>query len=242
MHSRQLAVAADAELRRRHPNRPIEPLRSPNQPRSTMPTTSSCTSAPDAKIAEMEVFAPATQATQRPSRARWIRSRTGSGSPSSRWSGPGHADRRPAARGRPARRPGLDHRAARPAGQGAGPGRGPAADSVRPARPADFTSPDFPASAWWPARTRSWRPGGTANGESLLAAAEADLEKIAAACTRACPPLRGQDTIAVRVDQVLAAARSPSTLSPASARTISATAATRTPSPPGPTRSVRPAS
>jgi len=107
---------------------------------------------------------------------------------------------------------------------------------------ADFTSPDFPASAWWPARTRSWRPGGTANGESLLAAAEADLEKIAAACTRARPPLRGQDTIAVRVDQVLATARSPSTLSPASARTISGTAATRTPSPPRPTRSVRPAS
>ena len=35
--------------------------------------------------------------------------------------GPGHADRRPAARGRPARGPGLDHRAARPAGQEAGP-------------------------------------------------------------------------------------------------------------------------
>ena len=39
--------------------------------------------------------------------------------------------------------------------------------------------------------------------ESLLAATEADLEKIAAACARARRPLRGQDTIAVRVDRVL---------------------------------------
>ena len=45
--------------------------------------------------------------------------------------GPGHADRRAATRGRPARRAGLDHRIARPAGQGAGPGRGPAAVPVR---------------------------------------------------------------------------------------------------------------
>ena len=34
--------------------------------------------------------------------------------------------------------------------------------------------------------------------ESLLAATEADLQKIAAACARARRPLRGQDTIAVR--------------------------------------------
>jgi Transposase DDE domain len=39
--------------------------------------------------------------------------------------------------------------------------------------------------------------------ESLLAATEADLEKIAAACARARRPLRGQDKIAVRVDRVL---------------------------------------
>jgi Transposase DDE domain len=39
--------------------------------------------------------------------------------------------------------------------------------------------------------------------ESLLAATEADLEKIAAACARARRPLRGQDTIAVRADRVL---------------------------------------
>ena len=37
----------------------------------------------------------------------------------------------------------------------------------------------------------------------LLAATEADLAKIAAACARARRPLRGQDTIAVRVDRVL---------------------------------------
>jgi Transposase DDE domain len=39
--------------------------------------------------------------------------------------------------------------------------------------------------------------------ESLLAATEADLAKIAAACTRARRPLRGQDNIAVRADRVL---------------------------------------
>ena len=39
--------------------------------------------------------------------------------------------------------------------------------------------------------------------ESLLAATEADLEKIAAACARTRRPLRGTDTIAVRVNRVL---------------------------------------
>src|SRR6201993_4563142 len=39
--------------------------------------------------------------------------------------------------------------------------------------------------------------------ESLLAATEADLAKIAAACSRARRPLRGKDTIAVRADRVL---------------------------------------
>jgi Transposase DDE domain len=39
--------------------------------------------------------------------------------------------------------------------------------------------------------------------ESLLAAAEADLAKVAAACTRARAPLRGTDKIAVRVDRIL---------------------------------------
>ena len=39
--------------------------------------------------------------------------------------------------------------------------------------------------------------------ESLLAATEADLDKIAAACARARRPLRGKDKIAVRADRVL---------------------------------------
>ncbi len=39
--------------------------------------------------------------------------------------------------------------------------------------------------------------------ESLLAATEADLEKIAAACARARRPLRGQDKIALRIGKVL---------------------------------------
>ena len=39
--------------------------------------------------------------------------------------------------------------------------------------------------------------------ESLLAATEADLGKIAAACARTRAPLRGQDKIAVRADRAL---------------------------------------
>ena len=39
--------------------------------------------------------------------------------------------------------------------------------------------------------------------ESRLAATEANLAKVAAACTRARQPLRGKDKIAVRVDRVL---------------------------------------
>src|SRR6266851_4031956 len=48
---------------------------------------------------------------------------------------PRHADRSTAARGHPARGPGLDHRAARPAGQEAGPRRRAAADPVRSGGP-----------------------------------------------------------------------------------------------------------
>src|SRR6266702_3439711 len=49
--------------------------------------------------------------------------------------GPGDADRGAAARGHPACGPGLDHRAARPAGQGAGPRRRAPARAVRPDGP-----------------------------------------------------------------------------------------------------------
>ena len=53
----------------------------------------------------------------------------------------------PAARGRPARGPGLDHRAARPAGQEAGPGRGAAADPVRCPGPGRDHLPGLPRRA-----------------------------------------------------------------------------------------------
>ena len=61
--------------------------------------------------------------------------------------GPGHADRRAAARGRRPRSPGLDHRAARPPGQGAGPRRGPAADPVRYPGPSRDHLPGLPRRA-----------------------------------------------------------------------------------------------
>ena len=61
--------------------------------------------------------------------------------------GPRHADRRPAARRRPAGGPGLDHRAARPAGQEAGPRRRPAADPVRRPGPGRDHLPRLPRRA-----------------------------------------------------------------------------------------------
>src|ERR1700759_3815012 len=68
---------------------------------------------------------------------------------------------------------------------------------------AEITSPDFPGGrlvAFQDPFREAERPR---KRESLLAATEADLEKIAAACARTRAPLRGQDKIAVRVDRVL---------------------------------------
>ena len=60
-----------------------------------------------------------------------------------------------------------------------------------------------PASGWWLSRIRSLAAERARKRESLLAATEADLGKIAAACARARAPLRGTDKIAVRVDRGL---------------------------------------
>ena len=68
---------------------------------------------------------------------------------------------------------------------------------------AEITSPDFPGERLiaclnpFPGAERARKR------ESLLAATEADLGKIAAACARARAPLRGTDKIAVRADRVL---------------------------------------
>ena len=103
------------------------------------------------------------------------------------------------------RRAGLDHRAARPAGQEAGPRRGPAAHPVRPDRPGrDHQSPDFPGERLVACKNPFLEAERARKRESLLKATEADLAKIAAACARARAPLRGTDKIAVRADRVLA--------------------------------------
>ena len=68
---------------------------------------------------------------------------------------------------------------------------------------AEITSPDFPGERLVACKNPFLEAERARKRESLLAAAEADLEKIAAACGRARRPLRGQDTIAVRVDRVL---------------------------------------
>ena len=69
---------------------------------------------------------------------------------------------------------------------------------------AEITSPDFPGERLIACKNPFLEAERARKRESLLAAAEAGLAKIAAACARARRPLRGQDTIAVRADRVLA--------------------------------------
>jgi len=69
---------------------------------------------------------------------------------------------------------------------------------------AEVTSPDFPGERLVACMNPFLAAERARKRESLLAATEADLAKIAAACARARAPLRGQDKIAVRVDRVLA--------------------------------------
>src|SRR5690349_5513710 len=68
---------------------------------------------------------------------------------------------------------------------------------------AEITSPDFPGERLVACMNPFLEVERARKRESLLAAAEADLAKIAAACTRTRAPLRGQEKIAVRVDRVL---------------------------------------
>jgi hypothetical protein len=68
---------------------------------------------------------------------------------------------------------------------------------------AEITSPDFPGERLVACMNPFLAAERARKRESLLAATEADLAKIAAACARARAPLRGKDKIAVRVDRVL---------------------------------------
>jgi hypothetical protein len=68
---------------------------------------------------------------------------------------------------------------------------------------AEITSLDFPGERLVACKNPFLEAERARKRESLLAATEADLEKIAAACARARAPLRGQDKIAVRADRVL---------------------------------------
>jgi hypothetical protein len=68
---------------------------------------------------------------------------------------------------------------------------------------AEITSPEFPGERLVACKNPFLEAERARKRESLLAATEADLAKIAAACTRARAPLRGRDKIAVRVDRVL---------------------------------------
>jgi Transposase DDE domain len=68
---------------------------------------------------------------------------------------------------------------------------------------AEITSPDFPGERLVACMNPFLEAERARKRESLLAATEADLAKIAAACARARRPLRGRDTIAVRADRIL---------------------------------------
>ena len=68
---------------------------------------------------------------------------------------------------------------------------------------AEITSPDFPGERLVACKNPFLEAERARKRESLLAATEADLAKIAAACARARRPLRGTDKIAVRADRVL---------------------------------------
>ena len=68
---------------------------------------------------------------------------------------------------------------------------------------AEITSPDFPGERLVACKNPFLEAERARKRESLLAATEADLAKIAAACARARRPLHGQDKIAVRANRVL---------------------------------------
>ena len=68
---------------------------------------------------------------------------------------------------------------------------------------AEITSPDFPGERLVACLNPFLEAERARKRESLLAATEADLGKIAAACARARQPLRGTGKIAVRADRVI---------------------------------------
>ena len=68
---------------------------------------------------------------------------------------------------------------------------------------AEITSPEFPGERLVACMNPFGEAERARKRESLLAATEADLDKIAAACARARRPLRGKDKIAVRANRVL---------------------------------------
>jgi hypothetical protein len=68
---------------------------------------------------------------------------------------------------------------------------------------AEITHPDYPGERLVACMNPFLEAERARKRESLLAATEADLDKIAAACARARQPLRGTDKIALRADRVL---------------------------------------
>ena len=100
---------------------------------------------------------------------------------------------------------------------------------------AEITSPDFPGERLVACKNPFGEAERARKRESLLAATEADLAKIAAACARArAAAARHRTRSPCAPTGSCAAARSPGTSPSRSPTTASATPATRTPSPPKP--------
>src|SRR5258707_10441180 len=68
---------------------------------------------------------------------------------------------------------------------------------------AEITHPDYPGERLAACKNPFLEAERARKRESLLAATEADLDKIPAACARARRPLRGKDKIAVRAARAL---------------------------------------
>jgi hypothetical protein len=68
---------------------------------------------------------------------------------------------------------------------------------------AEISHPDYPGERLVACKNPFLEAERARKRESLLAATEADLEKIAAACARGRRPLRGKDKIALRIGRVL---------------------------------------
>ena len=116
---------------------------------------------------------------------------------------PRHDHRRPHRGDVATGRVGLDHGAAGAGDPTTGCRRRPAATlAVNTRDMAEITSPEFPASAWWSARTRCWPTSARASAVNCWRP-EKDLDRIQKRVQRANNPLRGAGEIGKAVGAII---------------------------------------